>query len=367
MTTGSGTIAAIGTMKGLFFVEDGELRGPYFADERVPAVSVTPEGRVIVASVSMHWGPTVRRSEDFGRTWTEHDERVIAFPEGLEWTDLWANKTQPAAVVQVWQIVDTGPQGDDVVYAGTEPAALFKSTDGGRSFELMRSLWDHPHRAQWYPGGGGLGLHTILIDPRDRDRLHVAISTGGVYRSDDGGKSWEPRNKGISSPGGPDPYPEYGQCVHKIGRDAENPDVLYAQNHGGLYRTDDRGDQWIDIANDVPSDFGFPLVVHPRKGRTAYVIPLSFEQGRVVPDAKPKVWRTTDGGESWQALSKGLPERAYLTVLRDAFCHDGADPLGLWWGSRTGHVFHSADEGETWRTAAEALPDVLVVRAVVPA
>ncbi len=152
--------------------------------------------------------------------------------------------------------------------------------------------------------------------------------------------------------------------MHKIGRDADNPDVLYAQNHGGLYRSDDRGDQWVDIAKGVPSDFGFPIVVHPHKGRTAYVIPLSFEQGRVVPDAQPKVWRTTDGGESWDALGNGLPDRAYLTVLRDGFCHDGGDPLGLWWGARTGHVFHSADEGETWRTAAEFLPDVLVVRAV---
>jgi photosystem II stability/assembly factor-like uncharacterized protein len=302
----------------------------------------------------------VRTSDDFGNAWSEHDERTIAFPEGLEWTDHWSHRTQPAAVVQVWQLLDTG---DGTVYAGTEPAALFRSRDNGVSFELVRGLWDHPQRPQWFPGGGGLALHTILVDPRDPQRLHVAISTGGVYRSDDGGETWAARNLGIAGAVGVDQDSEFGQCVHKIDRDAANPDVLYAQNHGGIYRSDDRGDKWLDIAAGVSSDFGFPLVAHPRKGGTAYLIPLAYEQGRIVPDAKPRVWRTQDGGDSWRALGEGLPEPAWLTVLRDGFCHDGGDPLGLWFGTRSGHVFHSADEGEHWRTAAEYLPSVLCVRA----
>ena len=358
-------IAAVGTQKGLFFV-DGDthaVKGPHFPDERFPAVEVSPDGAVIAASVSEHWGPTLRRSTDFGETWTEHDERAIAFPEGLEWTDHWSHQTQPAAVVQVWQL-RRSPHDANTIYAGTEPAAIFKSTDNAQTFQLNTGLWNHEHRPQWFPGGGGLGLHTIDIHPADPNTIHVAISTGGVYRTDDGGETWVARNKGIAGAVGPDEDSEFGQCVHKIGRDAANPDRLYAQNHGGLYRTDDRGDTWLDIAPGVPSDFGFPLVAHPHKANTAYVIPLSYEQGRIVPDGQPMVWRTADAGASWQGLGSGLPAPAYLTVLRDAFDHDGAQPqLGLWFGARSGHVFHSADEGETWTTAAEYLPAVLCVRA----
>jgi photosystem II stability/assembly factor-like uncharacterized protein len=199
--------------------------------------------------------------------------------------------------------------------------------------------------------------------------LHVAISTGGVYRSDDGGASWQARNLGIANPVGVDEAPEFGQCVHKVSRDAEDPDRLFLQNHGGLYRSDDRGDSWVSIAEGVPSDFGFPMVSHPRQGRTAYVIPLDYDLGRCVPEGKARVYRTTDGGSSWTALSQGLPQQnAFLTVLRDGFCADAPArddvPVGLWFGTRSGHVFRSDDEGESWRCAAEYLPDVLCVRAV---
>ena len=357
----------MGTAKGLFLLDetsDGTpARGPLFPGERFPAVAIAEDGRMIAASVSEHWGPTLRLSDDFGETWTEHDERAIAFPEGLTWTDHWSHETKPAAVVQVWQL-QFGP--GDVVYAGTEPAALFRSTDRGRTFELVRGLWDHPHRDQWFPGGGGLGLHTILQDPRDpANRLHVAISTGGVYRTDDGGETWMPRNAGIAHAGAPDDDSEYGQCVHKIDRDAADPDVLFAQNHGGLYRSADRGDSWQSIADGVPSDFGFPMVTHRSKGDTAYVIPLDYDLGRCVPEGRCRVYRTRDAGGSWDALGDGLPqEHAYLTVLRDGFCADGGEPLGLWFGTRSGHVFRSFDEGDSWTTAAQYLPDVLCVRAV---
>jgi photosystem II stability/assembly factor-like uncharacterized protein len=354
--------AAVGTAKGLFLIDDDDVRGPLFPGERFPAVDVAPDGRMIAASVSEHWGPTLRLSDDFGRTWTEHDERALAFPSGLEWTDHFSGQTKPAAVVQVWQL---RMRDNGVVWAGTEPAALFKSTDGGHTFEIVRGLWDHEHRAQWHPGGGGLGLHTILVDPRSEDQLHVAISTGGVYRTDDGGNTWIARNKGVAGAVGVDPESEFGQCVHKVDRDAANPDVLFLQNHGGLYRSDDRGDSWQSIAEGVPSDFGFPMVTHPRQGGTAYVIPLDYELGRCVPEGKCRVYRTSDGGASWDALEKGLPQNnAFLTVLRDGFTGDGGDPFGLWFGTRSGHVFASADEGESWHMAAEFLPDVLCVRAV---
>ena len=355
-------MAAVGTAKGLFFIDDDGVRGPVFPGERFPAVALGQDGRVAAASVSEHWGPTLRLSDDYGATWTEHDERAIAFPGGLEWTDHWSGATKPASLVQVWQLKFGS---NSTLFAGTEPAALFRSDDGGRKFELVDGLWNHPHRPQWYPGGGGLGLHTILIDPRDDQRMHVAISTGGVYRTDDGGKTWEARNKGIAGVVGVDPDSEFGQCVHKVDRDAGNPDTLFLQNHGGLYRSDDRGDNWQSIANGVPSDFGFPMVTHTSKPQTAYVIPLDYELGRCTPEGKCRVYRTTDGGGSWEPLSNGLPQQnAFVTVLRDGFCSDAGDPLGLWFGTRSGHVFTSEDEGEHWRCAAEFLPDVLCVRAI---
>ena len=359
------SMAAVGTSKGLFFIDGEEQRGPYFGDEQFPAVAVRPDGLVLAASVSEHWGPTWRRSEDFGRTWTEHDERVVAFPEGLEWTDHWSQQTLKAALVQVWQI-HLASHGR-TVHAGVEPAALFRSDDDGRTFDLVRGMWDHPDRPQWYPGGGGLALHTILVDPTDERRLHVAVSTGGVYRSDDGGTTWRARNQGITGGIGVDPDSEFGQCVHKVVRDGADPDTLYLQNHGGVFRSTDRGDTWTSIAEGLPSDFGFPMVAHPTRARTAYAIPLDAEGGRITPDGKCRVYRTSDGGDSWHALSKGLPQdNAFLTVLRDAFCGVGADPFGLWFGTRSGHVFRSGDDGESWRMAAEFLPAVLCLRAVVP-
>lgn len=354
--------AAVGTAKGLFLIDGDGQRGPFFPGERVPAIAMGTDGRVVAASVSEHWGPTLRLSDDFGETWTEHDERSIAFPPGLTWTDHWSGETKPATVTQVWQLA-LAP-GDDI-WAGTEPAALFRSTDGGKTFDLVMGLWDHPHRDQWFPGGGGLALHTILFDPRDAQRMHVAVSAGGVYRTDDGGETWVARNKGVAGAVGPDEDTEFGQCVHKVDRDAGDPDVLYLQNHGGLYRSDDRGDTWVSIAEGVPSDFGFPMVTHRHRPGTAFVIPLDYDLGRIVPEGRCRVYRTADRGASWESLTAGLPQDgAFLTVLRDAFCADTADPMALWFGTRSGHVYHSEDEGEHWRCAAELLPDVLCVRAV---
>ncbi len=352
-------VIAVGTTKGAFLLTSDGLLGPLFAGERVPSLAIDTRQdppRLLAGAVSEHWGPGIRVSDDLGRTWTDPAERPLRFPADTS-----------AAVGQVWQLQPAGRDEPDTIYAGVEPAALFRSDDRGETWSLMRGLWDHPHRPQWVPGFGGLGLHTVLVDPRDSRHLHIAISAGGVYRSDDGGATWEARNTGIRTPAAaddPDPYPEFGQCVHKIARDAVNPDRLYAQNHGGLYRSDDRGDTWLDVANGVPSDFGFPIVAHPSQGDTAYVVPLHSEEYRCTPDGRCRVYRTTDAGKSWAALGEGLPsEHAHLTVLRDAFCSDGGTPPGLFFGTRSGQVYSSLDEGESWDLLSEYLPPVLCVRA----
>jgi hypothetical protein len=346
---------AIGTIKGAFLLRGGEVQGPLFKGERVTAFTLDTRSepiRLLAGSTSDWWGSGVRLSDDGGRTWTDPETRALRFPIDTG-----------ATLGQVWQLQPSTLDQPDTIYAGVEPAALFRSDDRGETWSLVRSLWDHPHRAQWQPGFGGLGLHTILVDPRDTARLLIAISAGGVYRSDDGGGTWMARNVGVPLGDDPTAFPEFGQCVHKVSRDAKDPDRLFMQNHGGLFRSDDRADTWNDIAVDVPSDFGFPMVTHPRVGDTAYAIPLDPEY-RCMPEAKCRVWRTQDAGASWSPLGTGMPQQgAHFTVLRDAFCHDGADPLGLYFGTRTGQVYGSADEGESWELLVEHLPAVLCVRA----
>jgi photosystem II stability/assembly factor-like uncharacterized protein len=364
-------LLAVGTRKGLFLAraavgERGRESGwsfgePHFNAQAVYSVAIDTRRpgapRLLAGGDSAHWGPSVFRSDDLGATWREPSRPAVKFPEDTG-----------SSLERVWQLQPGGRSEPEVVYAGTEPGALFRSVDGGESFELVRELWDHPTRQDWVPGGGGLGLHTVLVDPRDSRSVTVAVSTGGAYRSADAGGSWEPCNRGVQAAFLPEGqrYPDHGQCVHKVARDAADPDRLYLQNHWGVYRSDDAGTSWHSIGDSLPSDFGFPVLSHPRRGGVAYVFPLNADYDRVPAGRRCRVYRTQDAGGSWQELGEGLPDSAhYGPVLRDAMCTDGADPAGVYFGNRNGEVFASADEGDTWRQLAAHLPDVLCVRAAV--
>jgi photosystem II stability/assembly factor-like uncharacterized protein len=356
------TVVMIGTRKGAWVATDDDnreswdVRGPDELRSEVHAVAVDTRGgdpRLFMASKHWHWGPQVLHSDDLGQTWEKGPDGAISFPADT-------GRTLEA----VWAIAPS-PADPDVVWAGTEPSALFRSTDRGRTFEMVRSLWDHPHREQWGAGFGGQAIHTVLPHPTDAQQVTVAMSTGGVYRTFDGGESWAPANKGIRAiflPEGAQ-FPEFGQCVHKATRDPENPDRLYLQNHGGVYRSSDGGDSWESIADGLPSDFGFPVVAHPSKPGNIWVFPLEGADGRFPIDGACRVWRSRDAGDSWEQLAKGLPDGFFCGVMRDAMCVDAGDPAGVYFGSRDGTVFASSDEGDSWHPLAEHLPDVLCVRA----
>lgn len=352
----------VGTTKGAFLYWSDEKRerwrmeGPHFRGESVYALALDQRGgrrRTFAATRSFHWGSVLRCSDDFGRTWTAPDRQNVRFPaeSGL-------------ALVQIWQICPGPAAEPDLLYCGVEPAALFESRDAGESWQPVEGLLAHEHRPQWQPGGGGLCLHTIVLDPTDRRRMLVAISTGGVYRSDDGGRTWRPRNTGVRAEFLPEKYPEFGQCVHKVVHHPARPGRLFLQNHWGLYRSDDWGDSWRDVANGVPSDFGFAMQEHPRDADSVYILPLESDQFRCVPEAKLRVYRTRDAGASWEPLGRGLPQRdAYETVLRDALAADPLDPAGIYFGTRSGKLFASADEGDSWREIADGLPSIVCVKA----
>jgi photosystem II stability/assembly factor-like uncharacterized protein len=357
-------LLAIGTGKGLFLAhgdderKSWELSGPLYPMTGVYSVAIdkrrkTP--RLLAGVTSSHFGPSVATSDDLGETWSEPDQAPVKFPEDTG-----------ASLERVWQIAPGPASQPNRVYAGAQPSALFVSDDGGVTYELVRGLWDHPHREHWGTGFGGQAIHTVLPHPTDTASVLVAMSTGGVYRTADEGASWAPSNKGIKAYFLPDQFPEYGQCVHKVARHPERPDQYFAQNHHGVYRSDNGGADWTSIAEGLPTDFGFAMVAHPHRPGVIYSFPVKADGRRFPPDERCRVFRSEDAGQTWTALTEGLPDEPfYPIVLRDAMCADDAYPAGIYFGTRSGELYGSADEGESWQQVAAHLPDILCVRAAV--
>lgn len=347
----------VGTMKGLFRFQADDRRnwkavGSVLEGAPVHACAYGAASATLLAAVnSPFYGHSVRRSLDLGENWDTGGS-------GLDYP-----ADDPERVTAVWSL---RPVSRDRIYAGVEASGLFRSDDGGETWAEVSSLRQHPTHDTWSEGAGGKCLHTIAVDPFDPERLYIACSTGGAYRSDDSGAGWKPINRNIRAEHVPEDllYPESGQCVHKLVPSPSRPGRLWLRSHAGVYRSDDRGDSWTAIDSTLPSDFGFPIVAHPTDPDCAYVIPLAGDGERWFPDHKMGVYRTRDGGESWQRLWRGLPQVAYSLVLRDAFTGDAKTPFGLYFGTTSGSLYASADEGESWSVVGEELPRILSVTAV---
>ena len=365
----SGVRVLVGTRKGAFVLTadgtrtDWEVQGPFFPGWEIYHVAASPaDPDRIWASQSGGWfGQQIQRSDDGGRTWNPvgNDFSYATVPGTHQWYD---GTPHPWEFARVWHL-EPAANDPDTVYAGVEDAALFRSVDGGQSWSELPGLREHGSGPHWQPGAGGMCLHTILPDPRDSDRMLVAISAAGVFRTDDGGKTWRPTNRGLVSEGIPDPDAEVGHCVHKLALHPAQPETVFMQKHWDVMRSDDGGQNWYDIGGDLPTDFGFVVDVHAHEPETVYVLPITSDLEHFPYEGKLRVFRSRTGGHEWEPLTQGLPQQhCYVNVLRDAMSVDGLDECGVYFGTTGGQVYASADAGDSWAPIVRDLPAVLSVQ-----
>ncbi len=390
----SGVRVWVGTRKGAFLLASDDRRtrwnvsGPHFAGWEVYHVKGSPAdpNRVFASQSSGWFGQIIQRSDDGGKTWTlpgtpsgETPRSPEGFPMGESnkfvydtadgggkplTTHQWYDGTQhPWEFKRVWHL-EPSLTDPDTVYAGVEDAAIFRTTNGGKTWHELAGLRGHESGSKWQPGAGGMGLHTIVQDATNPGRIHVAISAAGVFRTDDAGKTWAPKNRGLSSKYLPEPAPEVGHCVHRIAMHPSRPNTLFMQLHWNIMRSDDAGDSWRKVSGDLPSDFGFPVAVHAHEPETVYVVPILSDSLHYPPDGKLRVYRSRVGGNDWEPLTRGLPQSdCYVNVLRGAMSVDTLDPCGVYFGTTGGQVYGSADGGDTWAPIVRDLPAVLSVEA----
>ena len=358
----------VGTRKGAFILtSDGKraewkIDGPHFTGWEMYHLKGSPvdPNRLYASQTSGWFGQQVQRSDDGGKTWAPVGNEFKY--EGETGTHQWYDGSQrPWEFKRVWHF-EPSLSDPDKVYAGVEDAALFESTDAGATWHELPGLRQHNTGPQWQPGAGGMCLHTILIDPTNHDRMFIAISAAGAFRTEDGGKTWKAINQGLKSQYIPDPTAEIGHCVHNLAMHPSRPDVLFMQKHWDVMRSDNAGDYWTEISGNLPTDFGFPIDVHAHEPETIYVVPIKSDSEHIPPDGKLRVYRSRTGGNEWEALTKGLPQQdCYVNVLRDAMAVDSLDACGVYFGTTGGQVYASADAGDSWNPIVRDLPAVLSV------
>jgi hypothetical protein len=359
---------SVGTRKGAFILtsdgkrEKWDVSGPHFPGLEIYHLKGSPsDPNRLYASQSSSWfGQVVHRSDDGGQTWTTVGNEFVY--NGNPGTHQWYDGTQhPWEFTRVW-ILEPSLTDPDTVYAGVEDAALFRSVDGGQTWQELSGLRE-VKGSLWQPGAGGMGLHTILLDPTDSRRIFIAISAAGAFRTDDGGETWLSINHGLESKFElPDPNAEVGHCVHNMAMHPTRPGVLFMQKHWDVMRSDNAGDLWYEISGNLPSDFGFPIAVHAHEPETVYVVPIKSDSEHYPPEGKLRVYRSRNGGNEWEALTKGLPQKdCYVNVLRSALAVDSLESCGIYFGTTGGQVYASADSGDSWAPIVRDLPAVLSV------